>query len=143
VSVERALTIRQPWASAIFLAGKDIENRSRPMRGAVGRTIAIHASAQIGRNATEALERIAARSGVELRLDELPRGAIVGVVRVVAIVETSTSPWFEGRYGLELANPVAIDPIGCLGRLQLWRLDDALVRAVHARLAGDAVSEAA
>jgi hypothetical protein len=37
----RALTVRQPWAWAIFCAGKDIENRSWKNRHTMG-TIAIH-----------------------------------------------------------------------------------------------------
>lgn len=63
-------------------------------------------------------------------------GAIIGVVELVDVHEAHDgcceSPWGEREYveaggkvrrqlvHLELANAVAIDPIGCTGRLGLW-----------------------
>lgn len=45
----RAITIRQPWAWAVILGGKNIENRTQlgMWRAAVGQTVAIHAGAQL------------------------------------------------------------------------------------------------
>jgi hypothetical protein len=77
----RALTVRQPWAWAIIHAGKDIENRSWTNRHATG-TIAVHAGS--GLDPLDRLPRGAKRPGV----DDLVRGAIIGVVDVVEVVET-------------------------------------------------------
>jgi len=47
----KALTIRQPWAWAIFHAGKDIENRDWPTR--LRGRIAIHAAKGMTRDEYE------------------------------------------------------------------------------------------
>jgi hypothetical protein len=97
----RALTVRQPWAWAIIHAGKDIENRNWSNRHCHG-TIAIHASKRAP--AVHALPR-----GVRCPDDEeLVRGAIVGVVDIVGIVERHRSRWLEGPIGWVLRNPRAL-----------------------------------
>jgi len=48
----------------------------------------------------------------------LPRGAIIGEVDLVDCVTESKSPWFIGKYGFVLRNPVAYSkPIQCRGKL--------------------------
>lgn len=115
-----ALSIRQPWAWAILHAGKDIENRSwRTSRRGM---IALHASK--GMTLGEYRECIdfvrdvtTGRWGldgqplpmVELPgVDELERGGIVGVARIVDCVMTSASPWFFGEFGFVLADVRAV-----------------------------------
>lgn len=60
---------------------------------------------------------------------ELPRGAIIGTVDVVEIIDESDSPWFGGAAGLRLENPVPLEnPIpakGALGYFQ-WQPGGAL-----------------
>lgn len=51
-----------------------------------------------------------------------PRGAIIGEVDLVACVTESKSPWFVGKYGFVLANPVAYEkPIPCKGALGFFK----------------------
>lgn len=113
----RALTVRQPWAWAILHAGKDIENRvwATQHRG----LLAIHAAARHARGADHELARIL---GVERLPVELPYGAIVGVVDVVACRRDSASPWAApGVWHWVLANPRPLpQPVPCRGRQQLW-----------------------
>src|SRR4051812_48552997 len=97
----RALTVRQPWAWAIFHAGKDIENRSWKNQHTIG-TIAIHAASR-----TDPLELLPPRTR-RPATEELAIGAIVGVVDVVAVVERHRSKWFGGPLGWVLRNPRAI-----------------------------------
>lgn len=117
-----ALSIRQPWASLILKAGKDIENREWPTKYR-GR-ILVHASKGMTHGEHEdaiafAVEAITAAAGrrndaaakrVTLRqlgfaFDDLQRGGIVGSVEIVDCVTASDSPWFVGKYGFMLRDP--------------------------------------
>lgn len=120
----RALSVRQPWVYAIFHLGKDIENRSwrsdNPgikFRGPV----CIHASSGLGRDEyADAVDSIACMSGGKAVAParDLPRGCIVGTVDIVDVVTDSPSPWFVGRVGLVLRNPILLDkPIPAGGQL--------------------------
>jgi hypothetical protein len=115
-----ALSIRQPWASLIMRAGKDIENRNWPTR--VRGRIHVHAAKGMTRDEHEdavafAVEAIradprnfGASTMTTLRslgfaFDELQRGGIIGSVELVDCVRSSTSPWFVGDYGFVLRDP--------------------------------------
>lgn len=119
----KALSIRQPWAWAIFHAGKDVENRdwSTRLRG----RIAIHAAK--GMTDDEYWNaRLIIGSCTDLQIyppkkSELARGAIIGTVEIVDCVSRSGSPWFFGEYGFVLRNPIALpEPIECKGALGFW-----------------------
>jgi len=150
--IERALTIRQPWASAIFLpSGKDIENRSWPPYAAVGQTIAIHAATNWARHRELAFEKIRRLTGRDLVRADLPRGAIIGVVRVESIVNATTvadgvlpllAPWLEGPWGLVLRDAMAIEPMPCPGRLSLWRLSPGHAAELSARVKAEQIARA-
>lgn len=128
----RALTIRQPWAWAIFHAGKDVENRSwLPPADVIGERIAVHASAALDRQAHLAYINIADRAAPS----DLPRGVVIGSVEVAgwvgedgscsdpALRGSLRSRWFVGPYGWVLQNPqTASVLIECRGMLGLWRL---------------------
>lgn len=118
----QALSVRQPWAWAIIVGGKDIENRSvfaitkGDMRS--GCRIAIHA----GKGMTQ--EEYADGADFMRALGvtcppphELVRGAIIGSVFVADIVKAHTSPWFNGPRGLVLREPQPCAPIAALGKL--------------------------
>jgi hypothetical protein len=133
--ITKALSIRPPWWWAILYAGKDIENRDWPTsyRGPVW----IHASKWwskkgIGENLEDAAE-MAERSGVVLPpidLDWMQRqgGHIVGSILIVDCVERSSSPWFVGRFGLVLRNPVPLaDPVPYKGSLGLFSIPSGLI----------------
>jgi hypothetical protein len=116
----RVLTIRQPWASLIVVAGlKDVENRTWPTshRG----PLAIHAGASPDKTATpEDWAAIAA-------FGDRPVGAIIGIVDVVDCVQGYDSPYaLGGFWHWVLENPRALpEAIPAKGRLGLWTFDDA------------------
>lgn len=128
----RALTLKQPWASAIVRLGKDVENRRwAPAGRHLGTRIAVHAGSSMDR--ASALPR-----------DGLPSGAIVGSVELVGYVDSRTrasvnltpedvdvvlssawaedSPfWWYVRAPLELIEPVPIK-----GSLGLWTIPQSI-----------------
>ena len=120
-TIARILTIRQPWASAIIYASKDVENRSwtTTYRG-----------------------RLYIHAGMRLDPDDvLPaavpvvHGAIIGYVELTDIVTDSLSRWAEpGQYHWLLANPVPLpSPVPAKGRLGLWLPGEKLAAALARR----------
>lgn len=109
----KVLTVKQPWAHLIIHGGKDIENRTwkTKFRG----NLLIHAAKNDDK---EAMGRFV-NEGL-INPDELIRGAIIGMVRVVDCVEQSDSKWFQGPFGWVLKSPVQLTPIYCKGKLSLW-----------------------
>ncbi len=101
-----ALSIRQPWASLILKAGKDIENRCWPTKFR-GR-ILIHAAKGCTRAELEdALDFAEDASGTRYTVDlkTIHRGGIIGSVEIVDCVSASDSPWFVGEFGFVLRDP--------------------------------------
>lgn len=108
----KALTLRQPWAWAVFqedLEGfpKDIENRG--VRTSLRERVLIHAGKTYDH---EGAEWILKTFGVKAPgPKDLPMGYIVGSVDIVQGAATShPSKWFIGPYGYVLLNPTEIDP---------------------------------
>lgn len=127
-----ALSIRQPWASLILKAGKDIENRcwKTKVRGRV----LIHAAKGMTRDEhDDAIEfgiaairadpkNAGATKVVTLRdlgfaFDDLQRGGIIGSVEIVDCVSKSDSPWFVGDFGFVLRDPQTLPFVPWKGRL--------------------------
>lgn len=144
----RAITVRQPWAWAIFHAQKDVENRDWGRTVARGR-IAIHAGKRLDPDGIETVAAAAGHSTSSLigLMTEAPLGAIIGTVEVVSIHEAYMMPPENGglrmlschrpwglptRYHWMLANPRPCEPIPCRGALGLWTVPD----DIAARLAG-------
>jgi len=106
----KAISVRQPWAWAIF-AGKDIENRDWKPRNA-GRKfrgrVCIHAAKGMTKDeylfARDFMRKIGVICPGALHLR---RGGLIGTVEVVDFVEKSDSPWWMGPGGLVLQNPVS------------------------------------
>jgi hypothetical protein len=130
----RALSIRQPWAWLIIHAGKDIENRD--WRTTFRGRILVHASK--GMTPDEYRDAIdtarAARRGVpeDQRITApsfatMQRGGFVGTVEIVDCVESSTSPWFFGRYGFVLRNPKPLPFVPYRGALGFFMVPDHVV----------------
>lgn len=136
-----ALSVRQPWAWAIFHANpvKGVENRdwnpTNPglrYRGPV----AIHASAGLAReeydSASETIRQITGDPPPPAR--DLLRGGIIGSVVVQDVIRTRDvkgdpkwlSPWFFGPVGLILKQPQACAFIPCKGALGFfeWAIGD-------------------
>ena len=113
---EPVLTVRQPWASAIFNAGKDIENRvwATSYRGRLW----IHAGLATARAQPDCW---ADKYGLWLPPEPLPRGAIIGSVDLVDVVRNPSSPWALPRhYHWVLRRPMLlVRPVKWDGRLGL------------------------
>jgi hypothetical protein len=125
----KALTIRQPWAWAIFHAGKDIENRDWPTR--LRGRIAIHAAKEMTRDYEGALFFMQEATGKFQcpSFEELIRGAIIGTVEITGCVSESSSPWFMGDYGFALRGAIALpEPIECRGALGFWDVPEDILR---------------
>jgi hypothetical protein len=70
--------------------------------------------------------------------NDLVRGAIIGVVDIVGVVEAHPSKWFSGPLGWMLRNPRPLPrPIPCPGRLGLWELPPDVSYAVDQQLGTD------
>ena len=131
-----ALSVRQPWAGAIIYGGKDIENRTlgsiRAGRMKPGR-ICIHAATGMTQDEYRWGSWRLEKHGVACPLPtDLFRGAIIGHVDVTEIVTDSDSPWFGGKAGLRLKDPIAMAPIpakGTLGYFE-WEQTDSFAPTV-------------
>jgi hypothetical protein len=115
----RALSIRQPWASLIVYAGKNVENREwkTNYRG----PILIHASKGMTKaekeNAFECAEFDCDVSPALLASMPMERGAVIGIAKITDCVTQHQSPWFCGTYGFVLKDVQAIEPFPFLGQL--------------------------
>lgn len=124
----KAITVKPVWAWAIIHAGKNIENRS--WRTHYRGTVAIHASKNMTRwEYEEAKDYLPRRARKELpAFEDMPKGAILGVVELVDCVTESKSRWFGGTFGFVFKHPVAIKPITCTGALGFWEVPPAIAR---------------
>lgn len=112
----------------IIHAGKDIENRT--WRTNYRGRILIHASkgctgAEYSA-AVQYAESVMGRDVVIPPLDELKRGGIIGSAEITECVEKSRSPWFMGKYGLVLVNPLQTEFRPYKGRLGIFDVTDAV-----------------
>jgi activating signal cointegrator 1 len=126
----RALSLTQPWATAIITGVKQIETRSwqTPFRG----VIAIHAAKGFPGWAKE----FAMTENTLGRLpDRLPLGAIIGVAKItdikrteeivtqISAIERLYGDYSFGRFGWFLSDVIALpEPIPCRGALSLWEV---------------------
>lgn len=147
------LSVRQPWAWAIFNAGKDVENRdwSTPVRGLIG----IHAGKGMTRREYEdfvgfyeSRHRCCTHPDLGVcigqpstpPIDELERGVVLGVAHLVACSTNVESPWFQGEYGFVLLNPVLLPmPIPAKGRLGWWHAPSDVELALQELVDGRAI----
>jgi hypothetical protein len=138
--IQRALSIRQPWAHAILHLGKDIENRDwrTNFRGAV----AVHAS--LGMTRAEWLDAAAFILPLGFLIPsegQLERGAIVGLVDIIDCVSDSHSDWFQGDCGFVLKNPrPLVKPIYCKGALGVWNVPPEIEKQILDQLENNANS---
>jgi hypothetical protein len=113
-----ALSVRQPWAYALAMGWKPVENRSW-RQGNPGLNFrgpfAIHASMGMTRDEYEDAADTFAWCGFQCPAPtDLQRGGIVGVGIVTDIVAEMDSKWFFGPKGLVIADarPVEFIPVG-------------------------------
>jgi len=128
----RALSLKQPWVYAIFRLDKMIENRTwKPPDRIIGQRIALHASKTIDHAGYQVIKDIIGT----FPPTNLPRGAVVGSVRIVGWMHESgqgkvpdpcmghliDDKWFFGPYGWILDKPLVFgQPIPARGSLGLW-----------------------
>ena len=128
--VWNCMTVREPYAWAIMVGAKDVENRSR-RSNYLGR-LYIHTSLTEDVDAVEAIvERVAADLGVSAsaarakyrRHRERGLGKIIGRVEMFGCAVSHKSEWFDGKYGYLLHNPVRLrQPIPAKGSTAMpWK----------------------
>lgn len=101
----KCLSIRQPWSWLIIHGGKDIENRDWPTKFR-GRVL-IHAGKKPA-DSSEAGGALAKASRMGIVYPpSYDLGGIIGSVEITDCVAASESPWFFGKYGFVLRNPIA------------------------------------
>jgi hypothetical protein len=132
---EFALSVRQPWAWAIIHGGKDIENRNyAPLCMAARKAgrLAIHAALGMSPAEYDDAQRYMRERNIGAGLppfDALVRGYIIGSVDVIGCITKSNrdahewhrNPWYQGNYGIVLANPQPCKPIPVKGQLGIYR----------------------
>jgi hypothetical protein len=125
VNPTRAISIRDPWISAVLYAGKRVENRTWPTkyRG----PIYLHSSKSIAPPASQfECEQKCAVLGITL--PPIVRGALVATADLVDCVQ-SVAPgqevWADASaWHFVLANVCRLDtPIPMRGALGIWRVD--------------------
>jgi hypothetical protein len=125
--IEKALSIRQPYAWLICKGFKDIENRSWPTKFR-GR-IYVHAGVSkvyLKNSVNDNKTRLSPGQIDEYSavMNTLAYGAIIGEVSIIDCITESSSPWFTGKYGFLLSNPVLYDhAIPCKGKLNFSKPD--------------------
>lgn len=142
------ISLWQPWASLIFTGDKKHETRAyRPPAKYIGQRIAIHAAKALPPAISLGLHLVCEREwgGGERWRNVVPRGAIIGTVRLVQAYETdepfiNTSQidricgdWSPGRFAwlLKDIEPLA-EPIPAKGKQGWWSIDAASLRALSA-----------
>jgi hypothetical protein len=148
----RALTVRQPYASAIAVGGKRVENRSKPTswRGLT----AIHAGLGVDWHAPMNHWLAAGLWPPEFRniskaewLRRNPAGAVIAVAELTGChyaiqaegcyaADRLCSPWaMLHAFHWQLANVRPLpEPVPCKGMLGLWRLPEGAEKVVREQL---------
>lgn len=128
----RALTVQQPWASAIARGSKTVENRPRnPGIPTGGEWIAIHAGQSDHPMAPRAYQIDPGLAP----LDELPHGAIVALAYLLPPVdaeEVRADPYAIGPLCIPIVHvaPLA-SPVAAKGALGLWRVPDEVAAGIR------------
>lgn len=144
----KAISVRQPWAWALLLGGKDVENRSRNILGGHRGMVALHAGQHLADAA--AFERVHDLTGGAMPQLGLPGrpaatqlGGIIGVLDIAGVHPASSchgrcSPWADPtgvhiRHHTDLARP--LDRIvECPGSLGLFTLPEDIAAQVRRQL---------
>ena len=152
----RALSVQQPWCSAIACGPKRVENRSWPApRWIIGQRIAVHASKGPDWHAPREAWTAA---GIAPYVPGSPRAAWTGSLPLGAIIATATvagchdwhecmqwracSDWAvsgQQQWVLADVHPL-LERVPCNGKLGLWPLPDEVESAVLAQLEETATS---
>jgi len=148
----KALSLLQPWAWAVVnpATRKRVENRTwAPPRAMIGREFLLHASrgggAAYHREAAKFIRRASGGAAEVPPRRDLPRGAIVGVARLVGYAsrerdgawegesrwrEVVGSPWFVGPHGWLLSDVRPLPHVEVAGHLGFFEVPDAALVAL-------------
>ena len=140
-----AITLKQPWAEAVMVYGKRVENRRWSIPAAIiGAEVALHAGFGVDREGLIWLaEHLGWRNGVPaysilVELEKARVGAIVGVVRFgapVSVAARSSDPWAFGPVCWPILEVSTVCPsIPCRGRQRFWILHPDMEAQVRANL---------
>lgn len=141
----KALTVHQPWATALAVGMKQYETRSRITnhRG----EIAIHAGKTFNEEVFEQLSGLAFENHMELPLarrwsgaqpQDFPTGSVLAVgeltdcilmdedlIASISDQERSLGHWEPGRYAYKIENVRLLpEPVSARGKQGLWEWDD-------------------
>lgn len=143
----KALSLSQPWASAVVLDEKSIETRS--WRTSYRGQIAIHASARFPQSYKDLVDDNPQRLPfvTQVRSHLLPTGSLIGVVTLydcvptesvrddITSIELKFGDYDDGRWAWLLHGAVELPkPVPCKGSLGLWNLKDEEVEAMVAQI---------
>lgn len=106
----KALSIKQPYPHHIFHDGKDVENRDWRTRGR-GWVICHAGVSKSELDMTDPAEAA------------MPRGGVVGMIRITDCVEQMDSRWFFGKYGFVIGEQFPLPLVPCKGALGFFALD--------------------
>lgn len=137
----KALSIQQPYAFAVTMGFKPVENRDwKPtnpglkFRGPV----LIHAGLrEIRQDVDGVLRRIADQTGESYAViaggykSHCWLGAIVGAVTIDDCVTQHDSPWFNGPYAFVMSNPKWSNRVDCKGALGFFTVPDEVLAKLH------------
>jgi hypothetical protein len=106
----KALSIRQPWAWFILCGhpwAKDVENRDWQHLCRERGNLLIHAAKGMTKKEYDDACKFARTAGATMfpQFDDLKRGGIVGMVKLVDHVRRHKSKWFEGPTALVFTDP--------------------------------------
>ena len=149
----RALSVRQPWCSALALWGKPVENRAWRFPPAYRGPVALHASAGLDPKVVLAanIARVSVLSGVDPATIERHcriRGAIIAVAELESVCSATVAAgvppagrcdcgrWaVPGEHHLRFAGVrVLAEPVKATGALGLWRVPAPAAQAVRNQL---------
>lgn len=131
----RAITLQQPWATAIAEHGKDIENRTWAPGHLLAQRFAIHAGLVFDEAGARWIEASGLIPGITVReMLTWPRGAVVCTTYLLSVVTESASPWFGGPVGWRLIETRRLlRPVPQRGAQGLWTLTPDAEREVLAQ----------
>ena len=111
----KAMSVQQPWAWLIATGHKDIENRT--WRSDVRGWVLLHAGKAMQLDVWPALAEQMPHIKLPSQFD-MPRGAIIGAMRIDDCVTESASLWFGGPVGFVIGAAVAFEkPVPWRGAL--------------------------
>ena len=128
----KALSVKQPWAWAIIVGGKPLENRDWRYPPKYRGPLLIHASKTFDDEGYKWILENASDLG--LYPEDIPekkdfqRGGVIGKADLTGVVTEHISRWFFGSLGLVMENQDSLPFIPCKGALGLFEVPDDLLK---------------